>query len=331
MASAGIAELAFAIQTAKGSPAAASTRRIYLSGGSLPSAKKATSTENYVRSTRIAGEAFTGSVPATGAPEAFVRPGMIGAILYAVLGAKAVSGASDPWTHTFTMGASLPYLTFWRHFAGLFNERISDARLSRVTLSGRSGQPLRVLFEILSGVPVHRTAQETSVTVETSDTFFMHHGSGALKIEGTAISSISAFTLTIDAAVALVETLAGPVPLLAGRSSIRMQVDQAIVDASLWNRLIFGSSSPSNLAAPVLTPLELAGSPAGFEFTFTEQASPERSLKLAIPRVILAEMPDTPPSTAYDLARMQPVYEAIAPAGGVSPLTATLKNAVSAY
>lgn len=331
MPSSNIAELAFAIQSAKGTPASAATRRIYLSGGSLPAPSKIAVADTAVTTTRIPRDPIVARVPVAGAPEAFARPGMLGALLYAALGAKSVSGASDPFTHVFTMGASLPYLTLWRHYAGILNERMSDVRISRLTISGRSGDPLRVSFAVESGIIGYRTAQETAVAAETADTFLMANGHGALRIEGVAVTSISAFSLTIIPNVTLVDTLTGPTPMLSGRSSIVVQADQQLVDATLWNRMVYAASSPANLAGPSLVPLELAGSPAGIEFVFTEQATPERSIKLALPRVAVSTIEGMNPNTGYAMARMSPTYEAFAPAGGVSPLTATLKNSIASY
>lgn len=323
-------EIAFAFQTAKGSPAAASTRRIVLTGGSLPWGRPVVGADSAIRTVRADLQPVTTTVIAAGAPEAYVRPGMIGALLYAVLGGKAVAGGSDPWTHTITLGTSVPWLTLWTHYAGLLNERASDVRIRRLVIAGRSGEPLRVTFEPLSGLPEYRTAQETAVAVEAADALMMRHGAGALKLEGAAVASINDFALTIEAGVEIVEALTGPTPMLSGRTSIRLSVDQRLVDATLWARMVYGSSSPANLADPTLTPLELAGSPAGAEFTFVEQASPERSLKLALPRLALQDLAGNDPTTTYAPARQR--LELVAyPAGSASPITATVKNAVSSY
>lgn len=323
------AELAFAIQSARGTPAASSTQRVYLTGGSLPAPVKRPVATATVTATRSASPLAVASVPAAGSPMAIIRPKMIGALLYAVLGAKSVSGASDPWTHVFTVGATTPFLTFWRYAAGILNERIVDARVARLTISGSAGGPMQASFDALGGSGAYRTAQETTATVETADPFVHGSGRGALKIEGVAVTSIRTFTLTIDAAVTLVETLAGPIAFMSGKPEITLTVDQALVDVSLWNRMAYGTATPGNLAAPTLTPLELAGSPAGVEFTFTEQASPERSLKLAMTRVAVMSIDGFDPAPAYGQARSQVTLRALAPAG--SPLTATLKNSQSSY
>lgn len=323
-------ELAFAFQSARGTPAPSSTERVYLVGGTMPAPQKEPAAEPYTSTSRISLAPYVDSIRPSGSPLMLVRPESIGALLYAVLGAKAVAGASDPWTHTLTLGASLPYMTFWRSSPGSLNERISDARLARLTLSGASGAPLQAALDIIGGSVAYRTAKEASAALESNDALLHRHGAGALRVEGVAVASISAWQLTIDAAVAMVETLAGPVPMLNGRASIILQAEQALVDASLWNRLMYGSASPANLAAATITPLELAGSPAGVEFTFTEQASPERSLRLAMPRVALLRPSGFDPHPDYRPDRMVALYQAFKPASG-SPLTATLKNAVSAY
>lgn len=330
MANPNAAELAFAIQSAKGSPSASSTERIYLVGGAQPSPGKVAYPSNSVATTRISEGPIVDSIRPAGSPEFIVRPESIGALLYAVLGAKSVTGAADPWTHTFTLGTSLPYMTFWRHSAGVLNERLSDTRVARLVLSGGSGQPLRGVVDVVGGAAHSRSAQETTAVAEAPDPLLFRHGAGALKIEGTAVSSISNFTLTVNAGVAVVETLAGPMPFLSGLASITLDAEQALVDASLWNRLLYGSASPANLTAATITPLELAGSPAGIEFTFTEQAAPERSLRLALPRVAVLQPTGFDPDPTYGTGRMGVTYQAFKPASG-SPLTATLKNAVSAY
>lgn len=331
MPSASIAELAWALQTAKGSIAASSTRRAYLSGGTMPQPVADPQLETRNSTVRIPSLSFVQTVQGLGAPEMIVRPNMIGALLYAALGTKAVSGASDPWTHTFTIGAALPYLTLWRHFGGILNERIADARIARLTISGASGRPLKVSAELLSGAIAYRTAQETTAAVETGTPFFeMADGRGALKVEGAAVASIASFTLTITTGCTLVETLAGPVPLLSGLGDVTLQAEQTLVDATLWNRMIYGASSPTNLQAPAGVPLELAGSPAGIEFMFTPQTAPERSLKLALPRVAL-QLDPLAIATSWQPARLSATYRAMTGTAGQSAITATLKNSVSSY
>jgi hypothetical protein len=324
-------ELAFAVQTAKGSPAAAATRRTALSGGSYIEPAKGVRLGDEVSTSRapIALSPYVGSVPTLGDPEILVRPNVIGLLLYAALGGKAVSGSADPWTHTFTLASTLPYLTVWRHLAGLVNDRHADVRITRLVLAGRAGGPLRCTVSLVGAASAHRTAQETSVALETADVLQFHHGTGALLVEGAAVASLQEFTLSLDTGVALVEGLSGPRAVLTGKTAISVETVSELVSASLWNRMVYGTASPANLAAPTLVPLELAGSPAGLRFTFTAATSPERSLQVAVPRVV-AE-PSLPLPTAHlGTDRLRVRYTAIAPAAG-SVISAVLRNGVSSY
>lgn len=326
-----VSEIALAVQTAKGSPAASATQRSYLSGGTLVVPSKEIRLGGDTGTTRAptALASYVTSVVSFGEPEIIVRPRMIGLLLYATLGAKAVSGASDPWTHTITLGTSVPYLTAWRHQAGLFNDRHADVRITRLVIAGRHGEPLRCQFSLAGGSPVYRSAQETGATVETADVMMYYHGDGALLVEGSTVGSLDEFTLVIEPGVALVEGLNGPRPVMTGRAQITVETSQTLASASLWNRMVYGTASPTNLAAPTLTPLELGGSPAGLRFTFTEQASPERSLQLALPRVTAQSIaPDLNARWSRDVLKVR--YTAIAPAAG-SAITAVLKNNMSAY
>lgn len=325
-----IADVAFAIQTAKGSAASASAFRVYLSGGSSIEPTKPPELSRAVTSGRIALSAYTPTVGAFGQPECFVRPISIGALLYAVLGAKAVAGASDPFTHTLTIANSRPWLTFWRSVGGVIFERFVDCRVSTLTIRSKAGEPVRADFTVLGISPRSRTAAETTVAVEVADTFHHRHAAGALLVEGVAVAEIEEVTVQIDCGDRPRDTLlsygvkAGPI------TSISAQVTQRLVSTALWNRLNYGASSPANDAAAVGTPLELAGSPAGLRLTWTEQASPERSLRLDLPRLVLADYGGLNPSVRAQPLTQAVTYRALKPASG-SALTATLKNSRSAY
>src|SRR5687767_7451259 len=130
-----IADLSMAVQTAKGTPAvpgATTMSRIYLAGGGLRAVKETADLEE-TSSGRLRNENFTRVIRAEGTPEAFVRPEMIGWLLWGALGAKAVTGAADPWTHTFTLANTQPYMTFWKMLGGLLFERFGDCKIVSLT------------------------------------------------------------------------------------------------------------------------------------------------------------------------------------------------------
>ena len=322
-------EIAIALQTARGSVASSSTQRTYsVSDAFGPTFGLNDNPE--LRTGRIGGAPWRNATGGQGDVVAIVRPKMIGLLLYAALGAKAVSGASDPWTHTFTLAASLPWITAWRHFGEISDVRYMDARISKLVIASRSGAPVQAYATLVAASAAFRTAKETTVAVEQADYFEHRHGASALLVEGSSFSSISDWTLTIDTGVALEQSLAGPMPRLAGLAKISLTIGHVVTDAALWNRMIFGSASPTNLQAPSTGPLTLAGSPVGVQFKLTEQSSPERSLQIALPQLALGPMDGFAPVTGAGPIAVKTTLLAYAPSSG-SPITATLKNSQSAY
>lgn len=328
MVSASIAEVALAIQTAKGSAAATSTQRFNVLDGS-PSPSTEPQAEPDVRTTRIAGAAWIPAAYGQGDVRAVVRPKMIGALLYGALGSKSVSGAGDPYTHVFTLGATLPYLTVWRHFGGILNERFVDSRISRLVISSRNGRTVDTTVGIIAGSPRYRTAQETTAALEELQAFVHWHGSGALLVEGVAVRSIDEWTLTISPGVIVEQTLAGPVPRMSGVAQISLTVGYKPADAAFYRRVAYGSASPANDALATSVPLVLAGSPVGVQFTLTAATGPTRSLRIAIPQVVL-DLPSLTPNGGGRVAESTLSLTAYAPAAG-SPITATLTNGVASY
>lgn len=330
MTNAGAGELALAVQSARGTPATASTQRTYVVSADVnPSFVLADNPE--VRSGRAPGGPWQPVMALAADSILTVRPKVIGLLLYAALGAKSVAGASDPFTHTITLGSGVvPYLTAWRYFGEIENDRFSDVRIGKLVLSSSSGGTVRAVATLLGGGIAYRTAQETTVAVETADTFVHQHGSGALLVEGAAYSSIREWTLTIDTGVALEQSLAGAVARMNGLTKISLDITHIVPDAALWRRAIYGSSSPTNLAAPATTPLVLAGSPVGVQFMLTAATSPERSLKLAIPQVALGPVQGFAPEVRYGPVIARTHLLGYAPSAGAA-ITATLKNSQASY
>lgn len=322
-------EIAIALQSARGTAATVSTQRSFtVSDGFEPTFGLNENPE--LRTGRIGGAPWRNATGGAGDVVAIVRPKMIGLLLYAALGAKSVSGASDPWTHTFTLAASLPWVTVWRHFAEISDVRYMDARISKLVIASRSGAPVTAYVSLVAASAAYRTAKETTAAVETADNFEHRHGASALLVEGSSFSTIGDWVLTIESGVALEQSLSGPMPRLNGLAKISMTFGHVVTDAALWNRMIFGSASPSNLAAPSTGPLTLAGSPVGIQFKLTEQASPERSLQIALPQLALGPIEGWQPALGAGPVNLRTTLLAYAPAAG-SPITATLKNSQSSY
>lgn len=325
-----IADMPFALQSAKGSAASASQWRLWLAGGSAP--HSVMTKEDFLETTggRMLSDSYVSEARVEGEPNLHVMPVSIVPLLYGVLGGKAVSGAEDPYTHTLTAGTSVPYFTFWQMLGSGKFEKFTDCIISKLKIHGESGKPLVVTPTIMGLTPSYLAAAETTVSVEKTNRFLHYDGSAALKVEGSAVASIRSFDIEIDNGAEFIpgDSLS-PNDVSIGRLSIVTTATMLVTDFDLWERLMYASSTPSGGDAVTKTPLELAGSPAGLSFTWTRVAT-TRILTCAIPRVQVDPFDDQPNTDGSPLVRTV-TYRAYAPTDGSTPITMTVKNAVASY
>lgn len=334
-----IADLSMAVQTAKGTaatPGAATMGRVYLAGGGLMAVKETADLEETGGIRLRSGNYVTG-VRAAGSPEFFVRPDMIPWLLWGAMGSKATTGSSDPWTHTFTLAATQPYMTFWRMLGAALFERFADCKIASLTFHSEAGQPLRVTAEIVGLAPASQTAAQTTATVEVVAPFMHADGKSLLIFEGSPVASIDTVDLTIGTGTT---TQQGDdvVPFQAseGMMDITLAVQQTLVDFALYNRMIYGSASPSNNAAPSPNVIELAGT-AIVDLKYAKRdsagavAAPERSIEFKADRLAIASVEGIESNTNGDPLRQNVTYKVYQPSGGGSGLTAVVKNSKSAY
>ena len=140
MVAANLADLGFALQSAKGSPASASAYRTYLAGGRQVGQMRTQADFEETTGQRMRTDSYVSEAHVDGSPQLFVMAGMIAPIMYGVLGAVSTSGSGDPYTHTFTPATTLPYFTFWRWLADLLYEEADDCKITQVVLHGESGK-----------------------------------------------------------------------------------------------------------------------------------------------------------------------------------------------
>lgn len=329
------ADIGLALQSAQGAAAAAAQHRLFLTGGGLAPVKQTADIEE-TTADRLRSDAYVQQVSAAGAPAFVVRPSAIGLLLYGAMGAKAVSGSADPWTHTFTLASALPYLTAWRRLgpvaAGGLYEKFVDCKVGQLAFSSSAGGLIIATPTIMGISPQWKTAAEVSVAVETggAGAFIHADGVGALKIEGVAVASVEQFSLTINNNGTLQQgDSVGGYVITEGLLGIEATATVLVEDFALWNRFIYGSATPSDGDGPSRNILELAGSPAGLDFKFTRPGSPARSLEFLLPRV--EAIPATlEPNVNGDPLKHQLTFRVKKPASG-SGLTAVLKNGEAAY
>jgi hypothetical protein len=341
MVAGNVADIVFGIQSSKGTavvPTALNSFRCLVNGGWLaPTRDEAVLEET--GTTRLRSQAFLKMVRAGGSPAFWARPAMLGALLYGAMGGKATTGSADPYTHTFTLGSTQPWMTFWSSLgagSAIKFEQFVDCKLSSLKIESSAGNPIKVSIEVVGIAPTFETPYPpTALVAETVVPFQHADGKGTLLYEGAAASSIDTFTVTIGTGVTAAQGDGyTPDSVNEGMLDITVETGQIISDFALWNRLHWGSATPTDGATPSTAPLELGGSPAGLDFLFTRVGAtpgPERSLDVKLPRLRVASIAGIEANTSGEPLRRNVTYNVLQPSGGVSGMTAILKNAQAAY
>lgn len=334
-----IADLAMAVQAAKGTASLVSSHRVYLTGGDQIAAVPNVADVEETTSSRLRNAAFLASVQVEGAPQIAVRPKWIGLGLWGAMGAKAVAGVADPWAHTFTLASVQPYLTFWAMQANLLFERFADCKITSLNLQSDSNGILQATMGVLGLTPASKTAPETTAAVEgitAADTPFTHmDGKGQFLVETVPVAAIRSARIRFGTGV---ETAPGdavtPQDVVEGMQVVEYETEQTVQNFAEWNRFHYGTTTPADNAVHTPNVIELAGS--GLDWKWAKRdtagavATPERSLQFTATRVQIASVSRAAFNTDGTPLTRTVTYKIYQPASG-SGLTAILKNGVAAY
>lgn len=329
-------DLAIGLQAAKGTPLTTAQHRLYLTGGNLGPVRDHADLEE-TSSSRLRSEGFIQQARVEGAPVAYARPNFLGLLLYGAMGAKAVTGASDPYSHTFTLAPVQPWLTVWRNAFGILFEKFPDTKVSRLVLHSEARAALTVECGFMGLSGLSQAAAIAAPAVETSPTFMHSDGKGIFLVEGSPVSTIESITITLELGLALQQgDSVTPNDATEGQIAVTIETVQVISNAADWNRLHYGSATPAANAPFTPNPIELAGT--GIDFGWAKRqadgialATPERSLHVQATRLQIRSIAGFDPNTSGDPIKQTATYRVYQPAGGVSGLTAVLKNSVTSY
>lgn len=330
MVAGNISEISFALQSAKGTSAGASQHRLYHTGGGVMPMRDVADIEE-TTGNRLRAQSYVQQTRGEGSPVFVVRPKFIGLLLYGALGAKAVSGVGDPYTHTFTNATSLPWLTVYRMLGNGLYETFTDCKVVGLHFNSEAGGLLQVTADIMGLSPSYLTAAVTTVSVETTDAFIHADGTGALQIEGTPVASIESFALDIVNNGALQQgDSVGGYDVTEGLLDITWTSRQALTDFALWNRFHYGSATPSNNATPTRNVLTLSSTYLDYKFT-RPGGAPERSIEfISGSNVQVQSIAGVEPNTNGDPLKYEVTYKIYAPTSG-SALTAKVLNSQASY
>lgn len=333
MVAGNIADIGIAPQSAFGVAAALSVQRNYLTGGGV--AHVPTISElNETSSGRLPNAAVLNSHKVEGSPAIYARPDSLGVWLFGVFGAVAHTGVADPWTHTYTLADTQPWMTIWKALGNLLYERFIDVKIGDAELVSEAGQPLILTSPLLGLKARYLGAAEPGGAVADTDAPFMHYdGVGALKLETVAVSTIERIAIRIGSGLSWAQgdSVEGS-GVFEGKRAITIETRQTVTDLALYNRMHYGTANPAPGALPTNDVIELGGAPAGIDYKWLRAAGPpERSLAITATRLQVQSIAGLDPSPGGDPLKQTVTYKVFQPAGAVSGITAVLKNAVATH
>ncbi len=183
----GIAQVGFAKQTAKGTPATAPTYTLGLTGGTLGGAEIEEADLDTTWSTRGTMGRERLSVVPTADLDLLASPASIGLLLKLALGAETVTG-SGPYTHVITPGATIPYCTIFGTVGGGNKTAMSDSKIDSLELSWDKTGSVRVKVSAKGcefDMATSWTVGSTGETVASGNT--IRPGGGTFSVNSSSV------------------------------------------------------------------------------------------------------------------------------------------------
>lgn len=194
--SSALGTVGLAKQTAKGTPAAAPTVKMKLSGA--PSLLPVKERSRYVVTDtgRDNAGSFTSRLGVAGEFSCYAEPSAMGLLFYLALGANADGGTNPNYTHTATPANDLPYFTLFRSVGGVIFEIWEDCKLGRLAIEGGAGGAYTVSIGVEGLQSRLQAADSALAALEPAGLLFME-GFGEFKID-TVARTIHRLSLEIN-------------------------------------------------------------------------------------------------------------------------------------
>jgi hypothetical protein len=304
-------------QTAKGTPAAAPIYKMPFTGGNIGPDRTIGRLQE-TDSSRDQGTAYVQRQSVSGSPEVYVRDTSLGMLLLGVLGADAVTGATN-FTHTFTAAAQLPYMTLWKNSGDLVYDRYQDVFIGNMTVRADAGNPLVASFGATGLVSTFANVDPAPATPLTKGAVYTYNDA-AVTLGGGATSSISSFELTIENNVNVQQTddVTG-YDVIAGTREVTLGFDMLFETDAEYRKFHTGTASGTAVSPNIYT--------TSMDFTFAKGVN--NSVDFSFPVVAYEEFPLEPQASGDPF--VVAVRTSIEPVVGASVMTAILKNQVATY
>lgn len=288
--------IAFAVQTAKGTPAATPTHRFRLSGEPTLGPSKTRERYEMTDSSQDPGPAYTSLMAVEGDVPVYLHPSGCGLIFAAVLGANADSGTDPNYQHVATPAEDMLWLTAWREVGGVIYERLTDVKVGNVQIEGEAGKPLTATLSTVGCVAnfLDETADAAEITALTSllpigDNGYLYpEAHGAIMLGGTA-QKIHRISLGINRNASGYQSDGyGYDDVDPGAREVTLSFSTRFSSGAIgeaeYREFFYGS--------PTGTDLDAAVGSSAFGVTFTRDVN--TSLAISLPQVVYAGIPVQP-------------------------------------
>lgn len=241
-------------QTAKDSAAAAATYVHGVTGGGIASATINQNPDDVTTANRYRGDMYRESVEVGVTIDSRAYLGSLGLYLYAALGAKAVTGAGDPYSHAFSTGGTLPYLTMFGSMgpSDALLTKVTNVKCSELTLGWDGSSPLAMSFSGLGTTidPTGGAFTGGATDERDGDPFFIPVG-GTFQFDavgGTPANAlIRSGSITIANNVEPIPSAATITPgdVFEGRQDVTYELTVIPDNVNDWIEILTGTTSGS--------------------------------------------------------------------------------------
>jgi len=307
--------LAVAKQTAKGTPATASTGyKLKLTSGDV-SPQRQLLTLQETDATRQQGQTVVVGGQIDGTPEWYVRPDDFGLFAFGALGANADASM----VHTATPAIAPPYFTVWKNIgAGTIVDKYQDCRIGSLEISGGAGQAIMCKAEI-KGLSATFGATDSTAPLVTQQPFT--YPMASVSLGGATPNTVENFTVMINNNVDFIQAdnSLGPYDVVPGRLEISGSFTYLLQDDVDYRKFHTGTGSGT-----ALTPIMFSEAIA---ITLTNGAT---SIAITLAGAALTAYP-VPPDVSGKPIRVAATFTALpqtTPAGYCSIVTT---NTVATY
>lgn len=317
-------------QASRDTGASAPTYVHGLTGGATFAADRSVSVDEVACGMRANVDAYVEKVSVAPSFQCRAYADALGLYLLGALGADEVTGDGGTYTHEFTMGSALPYLTMWGQTGTDNITCVSGCKVDELELSFDGNKPLDVSVTLrgltaalgLSALPGSvEPSCFSGYFVPTAGTFLIDTASDT----PTAQAIVTKGSVKVSNGVE--ETYGAGQAMPSEVSEKKCEVSGSVTclpdDMSLYRAMLTGSTTGTAPSASIVF--------GSFEWTFTHRDNPDWQLVVEGDHVpFKADWLDVDPGGGSGEVEFSFDQALVAELGG-SPITVTLTNDVASY